>query len=123
MKAILEWPTPRSVTEVRSFHGMVSFYKKIIRAFSGICEPLTETMRGARKEFKWTIGVDKSFNLLKEKVIKQPILALPDFNKVFQVDCDTSGTAIGAILSQEGTHVAYFNEKLNDAKRKYFVYD
>ena len=78
-------------------------------------------MRGDRKEFKWTTGVDKSFNLLKEKVTKQPILALPDFNKVFQVDCDASGTIIGAILSQEGRPITYFSEKLNDAKRKYSI--
>ena len=42
---------------------------------------------------------------------------------MFQVDCDASGTAIGVILSQEGRPVAYFSEKLNDEKQKYFVYD
>ena len=80
-------------------------------------------MRGDRKEFKWTVGADKSFILLKEKVIEQPNLSLTYFNKVFQVDCDASGTAIGAILSQEGRPVAYFSENLNDAKRKYSIYD
>ena len=80
-------------------------------------------MRGDRKEFKWTVGVDKSFNLLKEKVIEKPILALPYFNKVFQVDCDASGTAIGAILSQDGRPITYFSEKLNDSKWKYYVYN
>ena len=80
-------------------------------------------MRGNRKEFKWTVGAYKSFNFLKEKVIEQPVLAIPYFNKVFQVDCDASGTEIGAILSEQGRHVAYFSENLNDAKRKYFVYD
>ena len=123
VKAILEWPTPRSVTEVRYFHGLASFYKKIIKGFSGICGPLTKTMRGDRKELKWTTTTDKSFNLLKEKVIEQPVLALPDFNKVFQVDYDASGTTIGVVLSQEGRPIAYFSEKLNDAKRKYSVYD
>ena len=46
---------------------------------------MTEIMRGDRKEFKWTIGADKSFNVLKQKVIEKPILVLPNFNKVFQV--------------------------------------
>ena len=53
----------------------------------------------------------------------QTILVLLDFNKVFQVDYDASVTTIGAILSQEGRHVAYFSEKLNYSKRKYYVYD
>jgi hypothetical protein len=65
VKAILEWPTPNNAMEVRSCHGLSSFYRKFIRGFSSICEPLTKTMRGDRKEFKWTIGVDKGFNLLK----------------------------------------------------------
>ena len=80
-------------------------------------------MRGDRKEFKWIVGADKSFNLLKQKLTKEPILSLPNFSKVFQVDYDASGTTIGAILSQKGRIVAYFSEKLNDANIKYFVYD
>ena len=60
VKVIFEWPTPRSAIKVRSFHGLASFYKKFIKGFSGICGPLTETMRGDRKEFKWTIRVDKN---------------------------------------------------------------
>ena len=46
VKAILEWPTPRSVTKVRSFHGLASFYRKFIKGFSGISGSLTKTMRG-----------------------------------------------------------------------------
>ena len=123
VKAILEWPTPRSTTKVRSFHGLVSFYRKFIKNFSGICAPLTYTIRGDRKEFKWTAVAARSFELLKKKVTEQPVLALLDFRKVFQVDCDASGSAIGAVLSQEGKPIAYFSEKLNDAKKKYSIYD
>ena len=65
VKVILEWPTPRSVIEVRSPNGLTTFYRKFIRSFSSICGPLNKTMRGDMKEFKWTTGADKSFNLLK----------------------------------------------------------
>ena len=51
------------------------------------------------------------------------MLALLDFNKVFQVDYDVSGSAIVAVLSQEGKPIAYFSKKLNDAKKKYSIYD
>ena len=51
---------------------------------------MTETMRGDKKEFKWMHGADKSFKTLKQKVAELPILALPNFNKVFQVECDAS---------------------------------
>ncbi len=83
VKAILEWPAPRSATEVRSFHGLVSFYKKFINNFSGICAPLTDTIKRDRKEFKWTAAAARSFELLKKKVTEQPVLALPNFRKVF----------------------------------------
>ena len=75
VKVILEWPTPRSTTEVRLFHDLAIFYR--------ICSPLTETMTGDRKEFKWTIGATRSFEFLKKKMIEKPMLELPNFNIVF----------------------------------------
>ena len=123
VKAVLEWPTPENVSEVRSFHGLASFYSKFIKHFNEVCNVMTVTMRGDKKEFRRTHGADKSFEILKQKVAKLPVLAFSNFNKVFQVECDTSGNAIGVVLSQEGKLIAFFSEKLNDAKRKYFVYD
>ena len=49
VKAILEWPTPENVSEVRSFHGLASFYKKFINNFSVVCNAMTKTMRGDKK--------------------------------------------------------------------------
>ena len=79
-------------------------------------------MRGDRKEFKWTTRAGRSFELLK-KVTEQPVLVVPNFNKVFQLDCDASGNAIGVVLSQECKPIAHFSENLNDAKKKYSIYD
>ena len=73
----------KPTTEVRSFHGLVSFYRNFIKNFSGIYAPLIEIIRGDRKEFKWTTIATRSFEFLKKKVIEQPMLALPNFNKVF----------------------------------------
>ena len=88
VKAILECPTLQNVSEVRSFHGLASFYRKFIKNFSAIGNAMTETMRGYKKDFQWTRGVDKSFEALKHKVVELPILAFPDFNNIFQVECD-----------------------------------
>jgi hypothetical protein len=65
----------------------------------------------------------KSFETLKKKVSKQLVLTLLHFSKVFQVDYDASGSTIGAFLSQNGKMIAFFREKLNDAKKKYYIYD
>jgi hypothetical protein len=123
VKAIREWPSPRSMFEVRSFHGLASFYRKFIRDFSWICAPMMDTVKKRHKSFKWTEEVEKSFNILKEKISERPILVLPNFEKTFQVRCDASGVAIGAVMSQDNLHVSYFSEKLNETKRKYSTYD
>ena len=123
VKEIREWSSPRSIFEVRSFHGLASFYRKFIKYFSGIFAPMMDTVKKRHKSFKWTEEAEKSFNILKEKITKRPILVLSNFGKTFQVRCDASGVAIGAVLSQDNRLVANFSEKLNDTKRKYSTYD
>ena len=123
VKAILDWPTPRYTFEVRSFHGLASFYGKFIRNFSGIFASIVETLKKENQPFYWTEASEKSFNLLKKKVTEKPVLKLLDFDHLFQVRCDASGMAIGVVLGQEDKSVAYFSEKLNEAKQKYSSYE
>jgi hypothetical protein len=68
VKAVKELPSPRSMFEVRSFHGLASFYRKFIRHFSGICAPMMDTVKKRHKYFKWTEEAKRSFNILKEKI-------------------------------------------------------
>lgn len=121
VRAILDWPIPKNTFEVISFHGLTSFYK-FIKNFNGICVSIVETLKKGNQPFYWTEATEKSFNLLK-KVTKKHVLNLPDFDSLFQVRCDASGTAIGAMLRQEDKSVAYFSEKLNEARQKYSSYE
>jgi hypothetical protein len=123
INAIKGWPSSKSVFEVRSFHGLASFYRKFIRNFSGISAPMMDTVKKRHKSFHWMEEAEKSFNLLKKKITEQPILVLPDFSKTFQVRCDASGFSIGVVLSQDNKPIAYFSEKLNEEKIKYSTYD
>ena len=123
VKAILEWPSPNNIFGVRSFHGLASFYMKFIRKLSYINQHMLETIRKNNHPFVWTKEDEESFQLLKKKVSEQPVLVLPNFKKPFQVICDASGKAIGAVLSQDHRPISYFSEKLNDAKKKYSSYD
>jgi ribonuclease HI len=84
---------------------------------------MLDTVENKHKSFSWKQEVGKNFQLLKEKITKQAILVLPDFGKTFQVRCDASGLDIVVVLSQDNKSVAYFSEKLNDAKKTYSTYE
>ena len=82
IKAIRDWPIPKNVSDVRSFHGLASFYKRFVKKFSTIASPLNNIIN-KNMEFKWKSEQEKAFNTLKEKLINALILGLPKFFKIF----------------------------------------
>ena len=87
-------------TDVSSFHGLTSFYRRFVKNFSTIASPLTEIVKKV-VGFKWEEEQENVFSLLKSKLTSAPLLSLPDFNKTFEIECDALGIGIGAILMQE----------------------
>jgi hypothetical protein len=103
VKEIKEWPSPKNIFKVGSFHGLAIFYRNFIRNFNGICASMLDIVKKRHKSFHWIEEVEKSFKLLKEKITGHPVLVLPDFSKTFQVRCDTSWFVIGVVLSQDNS--------------------
>jgi hypothetical protein len=122
VKAIQDWPTPKSVSEVKSFHRLASFYRRFVKDFSTIVAPLTEIVKKSIG-FKWNDEQGKVFNLLKDKLCSTPVLFLPDFTRAFGVECDGSRIGIGAVLMQDRRLITYLSEKLNGTALNYSIYD
>jgi len=121
IKAIQEWPVPKNVGDIRSFHGLASFYRRFVPNFFTLASPLNELVK-KDTPFEWGDRQQNAFDEIKGKLIQAPILALLNFDKTFELEYDASGVGVGAILLQEGHPIAYFSEKLNGPSRNYTTY-
>lgn len=121
LTAIQSWPVPKSITEVQSFHGLASFYRRSVSHFSSIMASITDCIK--LPQFQWSEEGDRAFQTIKNKLTSAPILAIPDFSQPFELHSDASKTAIGALLSQHHKPIAFFSEKIAGAPGRYFTYD
>jgi len=122
IETIEKLPHPTNVRGVRSFLGHAGFYRRFIRDFSKIAKVLCNLlMKGA--PFNFPNNCLQAFELLKEKLITTPIIVAPDWSLPFEVMCDASDYALGAVLGQRRNKICqvvyYASKTLNEAQKNY----
>jgi hypothetical protein len=117
---ILNWKAPTDARGIKSFVGMVGYYRRFIEGFSKIAKPMTALLAN-KVEFKWTQKCQEAFEALKEKLTTSPVLVLPDVHKPFSVY--SCYTGLGCVLMQEGRVVAYSSRQLKVHEKNYPIHD
>jgi hypothetical protein len=121
IQAIIDWPTPKTLTKLKGFLGICSYYRRFVKGFSQLCAPLTDlTKKGA---FKWSEEAQLTFDKMKKVMSTCPVLSLPDFSQPFILECDASGLGIGVVLMQNRHPIAYESRKLRGPELLYTIYD
>jgi len=124
IQVICDWPTPTTLTELRSFLGLANFYNKFMLGLSHIAWALSQVTRGGGKaKFLWGWSQQQEFNDFKQCLCSTPTLSLPYLQQPFGIETDASGYYVGAALTQHDHLVAYHSETLSYVIHKYPTYE
>ena len=115
MKAI---KPPKNTTQLRSFLGLINFYRDMWKKRSHILAPLA-ALSSKNVKWRWTDVEQNAFDEIKRVISRDVLLAFPDFSKPFVIHTDASKLQLGAVLSQEGRPIAFYSRKLNPAQANY----
>jgi hypothetical protein len=126
VKAIIDWPTPKDVSDVRSFLGLAGYYRKFVKGFSEIAGPMSDLLKNDTK-FTWNDKAQSAFDKLKTAVTSARVLIVPDPELPYRIESDSSGYAIGGTLMQDQGHgyqpIAFMSKKLLSAEKNYPVHE
>jgi RNase H-like domain found in reverse transcriptase/Reverse transcriptase (RNA-dependent DNA polymerase)/Retroviral aspartyl protease/Integrase zinc binding domain/Retrotransposon gag protein len=122
VEAVLQWESPKSVTEVRSFVGLAGYYRRFIQGFSHIAKPLTNLTK-KDMPFIWTDRCESAFQELKTRLTTAPVLTLPDPSKPYDLYTDASLKGLGCVLMQGGKVIAYASRQLRPHEENYPTHD
>ena len=111
VECIVKWPYPKSIKEVRGFLGLTGYYRRFVRHYGTIAQPITTLLKA--NSFEWNDEAKAAWDFLKHSLVTVPILALPDFETTFVVESDASNTGLGAILTQKVKPIAFFSKALS----------
>ena len=118
--SILAMKPPTNLSELRTFLGLVTYYRDMWPRRSHILAPLTDLLKTPKlKTFVWTSEHQTAFTRMKALVASGTLLAYPDHNVPFDIETDASDFQLGAVIKQKGRPVAYYTRKLNPAQRNY----
>jgi hypothetical protein len=119
---VLSWNVPMSVGDIRSFLGLVGYYRRFIKGFSKIRKPMIELLE-KEKKFMWTPAYEACFQELKKRLTTAPILVMPDMERSFSIYCDALGEGLGCVLMEDGHVVAYASRQLRKHEVNYLTHD
>ncbi|KAF8045458.1 hypothetical protein N665_4896s0001 [Sinapis alba] len=122
IKAIQGWPRPKNATEVRSFLGLAGYYRKFVKGFASLAQPMTQ-LTGKDVKFAWSEECAKCFSSLKDMLTGAPILVLPEADQPYVVYTDASITGLGCVLTHHGKVIAYASRQLKKHEGNYPTHD
>ncbi|KAI2659133.1 Transposon Tf2-9 polyprotein [Labeo rohita] len=127
VRAVQNWPQPRTLKELQRFLGFSNFYRRFIRNFSSVAAPLTAMVKKGETRLTWSPDALSAFHELRRRFTTAPVLRHPDPQLPFLVEVDASSTGVGAVLSQKQGEppktfpCAFFSHKLSPAEKNYDV--
>ncbi|KAA3487640.1 DNA/RNA polymerases superfamily protein [Gossypium australe] len=122
ISAILEWKSPRNMSEVHSFLGLAGYFRRFIKGFSMIATLLTRFLQKDVR-FQWSDKCQKSFDQLKAFLTEASVLVQPESRKEFVIFSDVSLSGLGCVLIQEGKVIAYALRQLKPREKNYLTSD